>query len=215
MRVKYVTDCLELKKRKVRSEFLYMRNRLDSDLSLACSTAIFNTLKKLFLYEQASTLMIYLSYGSEVITDFIVKSAIEEGKNVVVPAITNSRSSSMQATRIIRLEDANQLVCGIRQPEVNFDNVTSKDFIDLVLIPGIVFDLSGYRLGYGKGYYDKWLKDVSLSKTVGLAYDFQIVDNLPIGKHDLPIGTIVTEQRIIQNYKVRSGERWRQLLQEF
>jgi 5-formyltetrahydrofolate cyclo-ligase len=159
--------------------------------------------------------MIYLSYGSEVITDFIVKSAIEEGKNVVVPAITNSRSSSMQATRIIRLEDANQLVCGIRQPEVNFDNVTSKDFIDLVLIPGIVFDLSGYRLGYGKGYYDKWLKDVSLSKTVGLAYDFQIVDNLPIGKHDLPIGTIVTEQRIIQNYKVRSGERWRQLLQEF
>jgi 5-formyltetrahydrofolate cyclo-ligase len=178
-----------------------MRNRLDPISALVCATAIFAVFKKLSLYEQANTIMIYLSYGSEVITDFIVKSVIEEGKNVVVPAIKNPRDPFMQAVRIIRLEDANQLVYGIRQPKVNSDDFASKDSIDLALIPGIAFDLSGYRLGYGKGYYDRWLKEMALSKTVGLAYDFQIKDKLPIGKHDLPIGTIITEQRIIQTIK--------------
>jgi 5-formyltetrahydrofolate cyclo-ligase len=196
-----VSDYLKLEKRKIRSEFLSIRNRLDVTSALVYSIAILATLKKFSLYEQANTLMIYLSYGSEVITDFIVNSAIEEGKNIAVPAIKNPIDSFMQAVRIIRLEDANQLVHGIRQPEVNPDDVASKDSIDLALIPGIAFDLSGYRIGYGKGYYDRWLKDVPLSKTVGLAYNFQIADKLPTGKYDLPIGTIVTEQRIIGTIK--------------
>jgi 5-formyltetrahydrofolate cyclo-ligase len=191
----------KLEKRRMRSEFLSIRNKFDTTSALVCSIVILATLKKFFLYEQANTLMVYLSYGSEVITDFIMESAIEEDKNVVVPAVKNIGDSLMQAVKIIRPEEANQLVYGIRQPEINSNNVVSKNFIDLVLVPGIAFDLSGYRLGYGKGYYDRWLKDVSLSKTVGLAYDFQITNKLQIGKHDLPIGTIVTEQRIIQIIK--------------
>ncbi|MDR1122714.1 MAG: 5-formyltetrahydrofolate cyclo-ligase [Endomicrobium sp.] len=202
-------DLEKLEKKRARSEFLFMRNRFDTTSALVCSIAIFATLKKLSLYEQANTLMIYLSYGSEVITDFIVESAIEEKKNVVVPVIKNFRDLFMQAVKIIKPEEVNQLVCGIRQPEINSNNVVSKNSIDLILIPGIAFDLLGYRLGYGKGYYDRWLEDVSLSKTVGLAYDFQITNKLPIGKHDLPIGTIVTEQRVIQNYKVRNDKRWK------
>jgi 5-formyltetrahydrofolate cyclo-ligase len=198
MREKYVNDYLESEKRKARAEFLFMRNRLDPNSALVCSTAIFAAVKKLSMYERANTIMTYLSYGSEVITDFIVKSAIGEGKNVAVPVIKNPGDLYMQSVRIIRLEDADQLVYGIRQPEVNLDDVVSKDSIDVVLIPGLAFDLSGHRLGYGKGYYDRWLKDVPVSKIVGLAYDFQITDKLPIEKHDLPIGTIVTEQRIIQ-----------------
>ncbi|MDR2436919.1 MAG: 5-formyltetrahydrofolate cyclo-ligase [Endomicrobium sp.] len=192
-----MNDYLESEKKKARAEFLSMRNRLDSNSALLYSIAIFAAVKKLALYEQANTIMVYLSYGSEVITDFIVKSAISEGKNVVVPVI-KTPGVLMHALRIIGLEDADQLIYGIREPEANLDNVVSKDSIDLVLIPGLAFDLSGYRIGYGKGYYDRWLKDVSVSKTVGLAYDFQITDKLPIGKHDLPMGTIVTEQRIIQ-----------------
>jgi 5-formyltetrahydrofolate cyclo-ligase len=198
MRGKYVSDYLELEKRKARSEFLSIRNRLDPNSALVCSAAIFAAVKKFFLYEQANTIMIYLSYGSEVITDFIVKSAIWEGKNVAIPVIKNPGDLCMQTIRIIRIEDANQLVYGIRQPEANSDDVVSKDSIDLILVPGLAFDLSGHRLGYGKGYYDRWLKDVPLNKTVGLDYDFQVTDTLPIGKHDLPIGTIITEQRIIQ-----------------
>jgi 5-formyltetrahydrofolate cyclo-ligase len=175
-----------------------MRNKLDPKSALVCSATILASVKKLSLYEQANTIMIYLSYGSEVISDFIVKSAIGEGKNVVVPVMKNPGNLCMQAVKIIRLEDASQLVHGIRQPGVNLDEVVSKDSIDLALIPGLAFDLSCYRLGYGKGYYDRWLKGVPLSKTVGLAYDFQITGKLPIGKHDLQIGTVISEQRIIQ-----------------
>jgi 5-formyltetrahydrofolate cyclo-ligase len=189
---------LESEKRKVRAEFLSMRNRFDPASALVCSASIFASVKKLSLYQQTKTLMIYLSYGSEVITNFIVRSAVEEEKNVVVPAIKNPGDLRMQAVKIVRLEDANQLVYGVRQPEVISEDVVVKEDIDLVLVPGVAFDLSRYRVGYGKGYYDRWLKDVPLSKSIGLAYDFQITDKLPIGKHDLPIGTIVTEQRIIQ-----------------
>ncbi|MDR1086842.1 MAG: 5-formyltetrahydrofolate cyclo-ligase [Endomicrobium sp.] len=193
-----MSDYLELEKKRKRAEFLSMRNRLDPALALTCSVSILVSVKKLPMYEQANTLMIYLSYGSEVITDFIIKSAIEEGKSVVVPAIKNPGDLCMQAVKIMGLEEANESVYGIRQPEVIPDDVVVKEDINLVLVPGLAFDLLGNRLGYGKGYYDRWLKDIPLRKTVGLAYDFQITNKLPVGKHDLPIGTIITEQRIIQ-----------------
>jgi 5-formyltetrahydrofolate cyclo-ligase len=198
MRGKYVSDYLELEKKRKRAEFLSMRNRLDPALALTCSVSILVSVKKLPMYEQANTLMIYLSYGSEVITDFIIKSAIEEGKSVVVPAIKNPGDLCMQAVKITGFEEANESVYGIRQPEVIPDDVVVKEDINFVLVPGLAFDLLGNRLGYGKGYYDRWLKDIPLRKTVGLAYDFQITNKLPVGKHDLPIGTIITEQRIIQ-----------------
>lgn len=198
MRGEYVSGYLEKEKKRKRVEFLSMRNRLDPASALACSVIILASVKKLPMYKQANTLMSYLSYGSEVITDFIIKSAIEEGKNVVVPAIKNPGDLCMQAVKIMGIEEANESVYGIRQPEVIPEDVVLKEDINLVLVPGLAFDLSRNRLGYGKGYYDRWLKDIPLCKTVGLAYDFQITNNLPAGKHDLPIGTIVTEQRIIQ-----------------
>ena len=68
----------------------------------------------------------------------------------------------------------------------------------MVFIPGIAFDARGYRTGYGKGYYDRWLKSVPLEKTVGLAYDFQITDKLPTEEYDIPVGVIITEKRIMQ-----------------
>jgi 5-formyltetrahydrofolate cyclo-ligase len=198
MRGKYVSDYLGLEKKRKRTEFLSIRNKLDPALALTCSASILASVKKLPMYDQANTIMIYLSYGSEVMTDFIINSAIEEGKNVVVPAIKNPGDLCMQAVKIMRLEEVNKFVYDIRQPEVIPDDVVVKEDINLVLVPGLAFDLSGNRLGYGKGYYDRWLKDIPLYKTIGLAYDFQITNKLPVGKHDLPIGTIVTEQRIIQ-----------------
>jgi 5-formyltetrahydrofolate cyclo-ligase len=178
-----------------------MRNQLDPSSALIFSTDIFARVKKLWIYEQAKIIMIYLSYGSEVITDFIVRTAIDEGKSVVVPVITTPSNTSMHAVRIASLEDANQLFYAVRQPEMAPGNVVAKGIIDLALIPGVAFDISGYRLGYGNGYYDRWLRDVPISKTVGLAYGFQVTDKLPIGKHDLPVGAIVTEQKIIRVIK--------------
>jgi 5-formyltetrahydrofolate cyclo-ligase len=193
-----VNDYLESEKRKVRYEFLNLRNRIDAILASAYSNMIFAKIKKLPVYEKARTVMFYLSYGSEVVTDAMVSSALEEDKIVVVPAIQNPGDGKMVAVKISRLEDAYQSVYGIRQPEINQEDIVEKDEIDIVFVPGIAFDYDGFRVGYGKGYFDRWLSGISASKSIGLAYDFQITEKMPAGKYDLPVGTIVTEKRVIQ-----------------
>ncbi|MDR0820390.1 MAG: 5-formyltetrahydrofolate cyclo-ligase [Endomicrobium sp.] len=193
-----MSGCLESEKRKIRHEFLALRNRMDSDSAAVCSAGIFAGIKKLSAYEKTKTVMFYLSCGSEVLTDFMINSALGNGKSVVVPSIKNFRNGEMYAVKISRLEDAYLSACGIRQPEINSDNIVEKDNIDLVFVPGLAFDIKGYRTGYGKGCYDRWLKSVPFEKTVGLAYDFQVTKQLPIGKYDMPVGIIITEKRVIQ-----------------
>ena len=194
-------DSLESEKRKVRYEFLNLRNRIDPILAAAYSNVIFSKIIKLPVYEKAETVMFYLSYGSEVITDSMISSALEEGRTVVVPAIENPGDGKMEALKMARIEDAYQSVYGIRQPEINREDLVDKSGIDLIFVPGIAFDNNGYRTGYGKGYFDRWLQGVPLEKTIGLAYDFQVTDKLPSGKYDLPVGMIVTEKRIITTIK--------------
>jgi 5-formyltetrahydrofolate cyclo-ligase len=70
--------------------------------------------------------------------------------------------------------------------------------IDLILVPGVVFDIHGNRIGHGKGYYDRLLNDTQNIPHVGLAFGFQIVDAVPVEGHDLPVDIIVTEERIIE-----------------
>lgn len=193
-----MNDYLESEKRKVRYEFLNLRDRIDPILSVAYSNIIFDKIGKLPVYEKAKTVMFYLSYGSEVVTDAMIASALDEGKTVVVPAIETPGDGNMYAVKIARIEDAYQSVYGIRQPEINKEELTDKSDIDLVFVPGIAFDNEGFRTGYGKGYFDRWLKGIPTEKAVGIAYDFQITDKVPAGKHDLPVGMIITEKRVIQ-----------------
>ena len=193
-----MNDYMESEKRKVRFEFLNLRNRIDPILASAYSNMIFTKIKKLPVYEKAKTVMFYLSYGSEVVTDAMIASALEEEKTVVVPAIQNPGDGKMFAVKLARLEDAYQSVYGIRQPEISPEDMVEKGEIDLVFVPGIAFDYGGFRVGYGKGYFDRWLEGISVEKAVGLAYDFQVTEKMPTGKYDLPVGMIITEKRIIQ-----------------
>jgi 5-formyltetrahydrofolate cyclo-ligase len=193
-----VKDLLESEKRKVRFEFLSLRDKIDPILAAAYSNVITAVVRKLSLYEKAKTVMFYLSYGSEVITDAMISQAFDDGKIVVVPAIDNPGSGTMVAIKISRIEDAFQYVYGIRQPEIMSDEPIAKEDIDLVFVPGIAFDYKGYRTGYGKGYFDRWLKGIPKEKAVGIAYDCQITDKVPTGKNDLPVGAIITEKRLIQ-----------------
>jgi 5-formyltetrahydrofolate cyclo-ligase len=154
--------------------------------------------KELSIYKKAKIIMLYLSYGSEVSTDSLVNFAFCDKKEVSVATITDIKSAKMQAVRISSLSDANQLVCGIRQPKANKNNLVSKESIDLILVPGIVFSERGYRVGYGKGFYDRWLQNINHTKIVGLAYDFQVIKEVSHRQYDLPVGCIVTEKRIIK-----------------
>jgi len=71
---------------------------------------------------------------------------------------------------------------------------SSPEKVDIVVVPAVAFDLQGHRLGYGKGYYDRFLKKTKAVK-VGVAYDFQIVEKLPAEQHDIPVDLIITPAR--------------------
>ena len=78
---------------------------------------------------------------------------------------------------------------------------TCLDKIDLLILPGIAFDLHGNRIGYGKGYYDRFLYSRKAKHIMGLAYEIQICNDIPTNQHDIPVDTIITEKRIISKYK--------------
>ncbi|MDD5020805.1 MAG: 5-formyltetrahydrofolate cyclo-ligase [Endomicrobiaceae bacterium] len=193
-----MSDLTKSEKSKFRYDYLIIRDRLEPPIRFAYSSIIFSRIKKLEEYKNAKTVMFYLSYGSEVITDSMINEVLADDKMVVVPIIKNPGDGVMQAIKISKLEDCYERVYGIRQPEYNQDEVISKQDIDLVFVPGIVFDNKGYRVGYGKGYYDKWLVGIDISKRIGLAYEVQLTDKLPIGEYDLPVGKLLTEKRCIE-----------------
>jgi 5-formyltetrahydrofolate cyclo-ligase len=192
-----VKNYTESEKREARFKFLEMRDRTEPVMMSAYSAVIAASVRKLAAYVKAKTVMFYLSYGSEVITDAMIQHAFEDGKEVVVPAIENPGDGEMLGIRITRLEDSYNSVYGIRQPEITGEDIVNKSEIDLVFVPAIAFDRHGYRIGYGKGYFDRYLAGLDQKKAVGLAYESQITDKLPIAEFDLPVGMIVTEKEII------------------
>ena len=82
---------------------------------------------------------------------------------------------------------------GIQQPKSNRATVIAPEVLDLVVVPGVAFDRSGHRLGRGAGFYDRFLADLPRDiPTVGLAFDFQIVSNLPLQEHDIPLSFVIS-----------------------
>lgn len=140
-------------------------------------------------FRTAGSVGAYSAFGSEVRTNLIISEAQKLGKIVSLPRIEGESISFYQ------LSDGNQLVkgrSGIMEPPPKAE---IKD-IDLLVVPGIAFDRRGYRLGYGKGYYDKFLsKNPTVS--IGLAYSIQLVDNLPHGSHDRRMDAIATENGVV------------------
>jgi len=186
-----------MEKNKIRYEYLMLRNKIEISARYSYSNSILEKIKSLKQYKQAKIIMLYLSYGSEVVTDFMIKEFLLDGKEVAVPIILTPGDGIMQAIKINSLEECSaNKVYGIRQPEFDENLIVDKKDVDLILVPGIVFDKKGYRIGYGKGYYDRWLEGTDIEKRIGLAYEVQIVSELPKGQFDLPVGIIVTEKEI-------------------
>jgi 5-formyltetrahydrofolate cyclo-ligase len=191
----------ESEKNKLRYEYLKKRDKIEPFLRYTYSNMILSNIKKMKEYEDSKVVMFYLSYGSEVITDMMINEFLSDGKEVAVPVIQNPGDGIMTAVKIDKLEDCIDKVYGIRQPEFNEDDVVAGNEIDLIFVPGIVFDTNGYRIGYGKGYYDRWLKGTDVSKRVGIAFEVQLIEKIPNGKYDLPVGRLLTENRVIEIVK--------------
>ena len=179
----------------IRKRVLEKRDALTDEEILEKSRRIFEKLTALEDYQKAESILVYASFGSEVKTDDIILDALVNGKRVFCPKVTDKKNGRMCFVRITALEDLTEGYFHIREPEVTEDS----EFADnlggsLVIMPGVVFDTKGNRIGYGGGFYDRYLSEHADFKSVALCYDLQITDQeIEADEYDLPVDLVITD----------------------
>ncbi len=181
-------------KEKLRKQIKEKRTEITKEENRKKSKKIKERLLGLKEYRDAKIVLFYVSYDGEVFTHDMIKEALDD-KKVVVP-ISNKKNCSLSLSMLENWEDLEEGSYGILEPRKDCIKEISIDEIDLIIVPGVAFDLNGNRLGHGKGYYDRLLEKTK-AISIGLAFEFQIVKDIPTDGNDVPVDIIVTEERII------------------
>ncbi len=187
-------------KKALRNQILDQRNTLSEEEVEVYSSRILDRLLRLEAVMTASEVFTYVSLGSEVDTFGLILSSLLSGKKVYCPKIIEK--GIMKFYRITSLE---QLVPGkydILEPVSDEEGVIYGNH-QVMVLPGVAFDSNLNRIGYGGGYYDRYLSiyDKSGCKKIALAYELQMVESLPVEEHDKKVDLIVTESAIYMNSK--------------
>lgn len=182
-------------KEKLRKRIIDIRKSVSNSEVLEKSDTIKKRLFEMREFKEAPTILFYVSYDNEVYTHEMIKECIAE-KNIVVP-ITDKQKRRLILSKLDNWDDLTIGSYNIFEPKKEKTKPVSIDDIDLIIVPGVGFDEKGNRLGHGKGYFDNLLNHSKVLK-IGLAFEFQIVENIPTEKHDIPVDKIVTEKRIIE-----------------
>jgi len=186
-------------KEKLRKKYRNKRQSLSSTIISRNSSIITNKLDSYILKNNYKNIMIFVSFRNEIYThDLIKKWLIERDKNIFVPYIEND-IDQMKISQIKDFEkDLERGVYNILEPTEKIKNNNEVYDLDIIVVPGLVFSKDGYRIGYGGGYYDKFLSKVSNEvKKVGIVYSDFVVNDLPVDEYDLPVDLIMTEKETI------------------
>lgn len=170
-----------------RRVILKKRNRLSKKEIIEKSKIIKEKLFDSREYKKAKTIMFYVSFGSEVRTLDMIRESLRN-KTVCVPVVKGNNLTPSIIKDTKELNKKNKY--GVLEPEKT-KRIDKKD-IDLIIAPGVVFDKQNHRIGYGKGYYDNFLKDFK-GKTIGLAFNLQILEIIPKEEWDVRLDRIITE----------------------
>jgi 5-formyltetrahydrofolate cyclo-ligase len=184
-------------KKSIRKEILEIRKNKSSDFVNNASNTIVDKIISLDEIKKADNIMLYLDFKNEVQMDRLVNKLKSLGKMVCSP-ITVLDQKKLIPAEITDLEEGISIsTYGIREP-LNTNSHIDLKSIDVVIVPGVAFDLNCFRLGYGAGLYDRFLENIRTdAKTIGVAFDFQILDTVPTEPHDKQLDMIVTEIRNI------------------
>lgn len=181
-------------KSKIRKRILNVRNNMSKEDVKKNSNAIMDKITSLDIYKHSKVVFIYMDFKNEVMTSNLIKRMLSEKKRVVIP-YTDNINTVLIPSEITKESDLKQNSFGYFEPKsilpVNIEE------IDLVIVPGVVFDKNLNRIGFGKGYYDKILNRLKPSaKKVALAHDFQVLEDIPAEEHDVKMDMIITEKNI-------------------
>jgi len=155
------------------------------------SDAIFNRVIALDEWVVSSCIGITISRSFEVSTRRLIEQAWHEGKRIVVPKCKHE-SREMDFYEICDFAQLEIVYAGLYEPKVKETQLILAGDIDLLILPGIAFTPNGDRLGFGGGYYDRFLTNYQ-GKLMALAFDFQMLDFVPVEEHDVTVDLIVTD----------------------
>ena len=182
-----------MSKKEIRRSVIEKRDKLSKEEKAFFDGRIYTKVKNLRVYKEAKVIFTFISFGSEVDTLKLISDALNEGKVVAVPWI-NKEKKLMEAKVIRNLEDMHPGLFGILEPSPIAESL-EPEAIDLIITPGVAFDNIGGRIGYGGGYYDKFLEEVSNTvPKIALSYELQRVEELPLEPFDIKITALITEE---------------------
>ena len=181
-------------KNEIRAQCKRWRGKLTADAKAALDSRITDRVTGLWSYRDAETLFIYVSGALEVDTRAILRSALEDGKKVAAPRCIDG-TRNMDFWLIESESDLKPGAYGVPEP-MSHCKAAQASHKSLCLVPGLAFDPCGARLGFGKGYYDRFLASFPGIK-LGLCYEGCLRPRLPYGRFDQKIPLIVTEKRVI------------------
>lgn len=185
-------------KNELRAEVLKKRDSIPLDLKKRKDDAVRNNLFDLEEFIDAKSVLMYVSFRTEVDTFEQLSKILCLGKKLIVPLV-NSKEKTLTLYEIKDITELEPGYMGIPEPHVSEDRKVELKDIDIVVIPGTGFDTKGNRLGYGGGYYDRLLADTESSiPKVALAFEEQIVKDIPAEPHDMKMDIIVTDERVIR-----------------
>ncbi|MEM7009540.1 MAG: 5-formyltetrahydrofolate cyclo-ligase [Thermodesulfobacteriota bacterium] len=189
-------------KQNIRTVISDVRKKLSAAEIDEKSSTISDHIVELEAFKLAKSISLYSPILNEVRTSAIFKAAVGLKKEVYFPRVN---SLSLDFYRIYDLNDLVQGSFGVLEPVPNKHKVNLEQ-VDLFILPGLAFDKSGNRLGFGKGFYDRALKNISENKKVGICYDIQLLSSIPTDEHDSRVGTIITEQGIVFSRRKLGGK---------
>ncbi|MDX1775812.1 MAG: 5-formyltetrahydrofolate cyclo-ligase [Desulfobulbales bacterium] len=185
-------------RQSLRKRILRVRDGLPAETRRQKSRAVMENFWNLPDMQQWSTLFIYVNFRSEVETLELIRRCLAHEIRVAVPLV--DAEAARMIPRLIK-DPEQDLVPGyydIPEPDPAKTVAVAPGEIDAAVIPGSVFDISGGRLGYGGGYYDRFLaNDAPQARRIGFAFEVQVVQKVPVEPHDQPLDSLITETRTV------------------
>ena len=173
-------------KKELRRQIREQKRAMTEEEIVARSEALGKLFRASQLYQQAKTIYGYLPYNQEVRTVPMLEQAILDGKQVAVPKVIGDDMVFIYLTDMNQVEKG---YAGIPEPIANEPIAT--DETALVLMPGLAFDPQGHRIGYGGGFYDRFLEKEPDHPTLALCYEFQMLEHLETEEHDIPVNCVL------------------------
>lgn len=194
-------QALKARKDHLRKAMLQMRREIPRQMRHEAATCIKAHLCGLSFYQEAKAIMVYVAMPGELPTRALLEQILRDGKTLLLP---RCEGETFQPVTVTDLKEdlVDGPMRGLRDPRPDLPPWPLSATIDLVLAPGLAFDRSGMRMGYGKGMYDRFLSRYSIFKTFALCFEKQIIDEVPSDHHDRRLDGLLSEAGL---WEVRPG----------